>query len=332
VVVAHDVDAGEFVCQIPYFPPYEQPADFTPDECRRLVLAAVGGDVSPSDITVLSVKQWRMAGGTTDTYSTGRVHLVGDACHQFPPSGAFGMNTGIQDARNLAWKLAWAVCGTADVDAASLLDSYNVERRPVALDTLATSMANYQAVLDTGALLGADARHLDAVLGVASGRAASLLPAAARSTLVKNALKVGRAQFGLLNTGNAVGRTRLRRLGEALHRGRGLQLLFPAHDLGQVYKSTLVDTLPESHQHKGGHEAVATIRRGARLPHRAVCRQPGAMDDALTQTSTIDLVATLRVPELLLFVWGTPDQTFLDAVPVRSLDPSYASGGVVYSG
>ena len=66
----------------------------------------------------------RIAGG----YGSGRVFIAGDAAHIHPPTGAQGMNTGIQDAHNLAWKIALAVSGDA---AAGLLDSYDAERRPV---------------------------------------------------------------------------------------------------------------------------------------------------------------------------------------------------------
>lgn len=61
-------------------------------------------------------------------YSAGRVFLCGDAAHIHPPTGAQGMNTGIQDAYNLGWKLALAVDGLAAPD---LLESYHAERQPV---------------------------------------------------------------------------------------------------------------------------------------------------------------------------------------------------------
>ena len=61
-------------------------------------------------------------------YGHGRVFIAGDAAHIHPPTGGQGMNTGIQDAHNLAWKLALAVRGDA---AGGLLDSYDAERRPV---------------------------------------------------------------------------------------------------------------------------------------------------------------------------------------------------------
>ncbi|MGW4295637.1 FAD-dependent monooxygenase [Micromonospora chersina] len=70
---------------------------------------------------------FRISHGIVDRYRDGRVFVVGDAAHLHPPAGGQGMNTGIQDAWNLAWKLGLAVRGLA---APGLLDSYETERRP----------------------------------------------------------------------------------------------------------------------------------------------------------------------------------------------------------
>ncbi|MEU2611042.1 FAD-dependent oxidoreductase [Micromonospora sp. NPDC007271] len=70
---------------------------------------------------------FRISHGIVDRYRDGRVFVAGDAAHLHPPAGGQGMNTGIQDAWNLAWKLALAVRGIA---APGLLDSYETERRP----------------------------------------------------------------------------------------------------------------------------------------------------------------------------------------------------------
>jgi FAD binding domain len=71
---------------------------------------------------------FRISHRLTDRYGDGRVFIAGDAAHIHPPTGAQGMNTGIQDGVNLAWKLALAVHGVA---ADGLLSSYEVERHPV---------------------------------------------------------------------------------------------------------------------------------------------------------------------------------------------------------
>ena len=71
---------------------------------------------------------FRISHRLVDRYSIGRVFVCGDAAHIHPPTGAQGMNTGIQDGYNLAWKLALALHGAA---APGLLDSYHAERHPV---------------------------------------------------------------------------------------------------------------------------------------------------------------------------------------------------------
>jgi hypothetical protein len=70
-----------------------------------------------------------MAAQTAERFRAGRVFLAGDAAHLIPPAGGYGMNTGIQDAHNLAWKLAGVLAGWAGP---SLLDTYEAERQPVA--------------------------------------------------------------------------------------------------------------------------------------------------------------------------------------------------------
>lgn len=96
------------------------------DELQKVVDGATGGGLILRDPSWLS--HFRLHHRQAAHYGTGRIFLAGDAAHIHSPVGAQGMNTGIQDAWNLAWKLALVVRGTA-VD--SLLDSYEAERWPV---------------------------------------------------------------------------------------------------------------------------------------------------------------------------------------------------------
>jgi pentachlorophenol monooxygenase len=87
--------------------------------------------LSPEPTTARNLRWssvFRISHRIVDRYSDGRAFVAGDAAHIHPPTGAQGMNTGIQDAHNLAWKLALAVAGKASPH---LLDSYDAERRPV---------------------------------------------------------------------------------------------------------------------------------------------------------------------------------------------------------
>ena len=87
---------------------------------------------------------WRANVRLVDRYREGRVFLAGDAAHIHSPAGGQGMNTGIQDARNLGWKLAAVANGAKSV----LLDSYEAERRPVAAGVLALSNARLKQAIE----------------------------------------------------------------------------------------------------------------------------------------------------------------------------------------
>ncbi|WP_327141777.1 FAD-dependent monooxygenase [Nocardia sp. NBC_01327] len=80
------------------------------------------------EIEILSVMPWEPGMFVADTYRRGHIFLAGDAAHVMPPFAAAGANTGIEDAHNLAWKLAHVLHGSADP---ALLDTYQSERHPV---------------------------------------------------------------------------------------------------------------------------------------------------------------------------------------------------------
>ncbi|MBC7799087.1 MAG: FAD-dependent monooxygenase [Gemmatimonadaceae bacterium] len=108
-------------------------------EIQTAFSLAAGMDVTLSD--PVWTTRYRVHHRGVDTYSKGRVFLAGDAAHIHSPAGGQGMNTGLQDAANLAWKLA-AVLRGAD---RGLLDSYDAERRPVGQQVVATSDKMFSA-------------------------------------------------------------------------------------------------------------------------------------------------------------------------------------------
>jgi 2-polyprenyl-6-methoxyphenol hydroxylase-like FAD-dependent oxidoreductase len=101
-------------------------SDLTPERALELVRTAIG--VPDMPVTVDDVAHWEATADVADRYQVGRIFLAGDAVHALPPNGGFGGNTGMQDAHNLAWKLAMAVRGVAGE---ALLATYDAERRPI---------------------------------------------------------------------------------------------------------------------------------------------------------------------------------------------------------
>ncbi len=123
--------------------------DFSRQDATRIINKAIGDlDV---DVQLDALSTWNMSAQVANTYRAGHVLLAGDACHRFPPTGGLGMNTGIQDAHNLVWKLDAVISGKAQP---ALLDSYEAERRPIAQRNTDQSVKNLMKMADIDAALG----------------------------------------------------------------------------------------------------------------------------------------------------------------------------------
>jgi len=112
--------------------------DLTNERCLELLHAGLGTSEVP--LTIENVMQWDATADAAERFQQGRIFLVGDAAHVMPPSGGFGGNTGVQDAHNLAWKLALVLKGAAGP---ALLATYDPERRPAAAFTVEQAYSRY---------------------------------------------------------------------------------------------------------------------------------------------------------------------------------------------
>lgn len=97
----------------------------TEQRALELVQMALGTDRIP--VKIENIMHWEASAETAEKFQHGRVFLAGDAAHVMPPNGGFGGNTGVQDAHNLAWKLALVLKGLAGP---GLLSTYEAERLP----------------------------------------------------------------------------------------------------------------------------------------------------------------------------------------------------------
>jgi 2-polyprenyl-6-methoxyphenol hydroxylase-like FAD-dependent oxidoreductase len=138
-----------------YDPVAQSASDFDDATCRAFIEKALGQPAF--DLVIKNVSPWTMNAQVANRYREGRVFLMGDAAHRFPPTGGLGLNTGAGDAQNLSWKLAMVLNGKAD---ATLLESYQGERQRVARINSEQSLLNSAKLLDLyGALYGADPAH-----------------------------------------------------------------------------------------------------------------------------------------------------------------------------
>ena len=207
-------------------------------------------DLSPD---IIGIGHWTVEGVLVDRYRWGRVLLGGDAAHRHPPTTGLGLNSAIQDAHNLAWKLAAVLKGHAHD---SLLDSYEAERRPVAAANVQWALMTFQ-----------NHQLTDAGIGLVRGNA-----------------ELSRANFQRYFADNAEGRTRRARLAQIMEVQR---MEWQAHDieLGYHYDvgAVVPDGTPTPERDPLGQTYVPTTRPGHRLPHAWLERDG-------KQLSTLDLV------------------------------------------
>lgn len=217
----------------------------------------IGDNTIP--IKLLSTSLWSNNHMYATSYSRGRVHCMGDACHRHPPSNGLGSNTSIQDAYNLAWKLALVLGGQA---APSLLDSYDAERAPIGkqiVNRANQSIAEFGPIFDAlGLLDSTDPRQMLANMEI---RKESTPRGAAAREKLRKAIELKNYEF------NAHG-----------------------VELGQRYRSSAVvsDGMPEpAYERDPELYYHATTWPGARLPH---CW----LEHAGKKVSTLDLAGKGR--------------------------------------
>jgi 2,4-dichlorophenol 6-monooxygenase len=252
--------------------------DFSPEEVKRKVRVLVGDP--DLEIKIDSTSVWYVNQAHAPVYSSGRVFCGGDAVHRHPPSSGLGSNTCMQDAFNLAWKLAFVVKGHAGEH---LLDSYTLERAPVGAQIV--KRAN-QSRLDYAPLNRAF-RNSDAPDPLAAGLAELTDPGpagAARRAALAEALKLKNREF------NAQGvELNQRCVSEAV--------IPEADSTEEVWKRD-----PVLH-------VQPTTRPGAKLPHAWLVGKDGR------RVSTLDLVGKGKVS----LVTGIAGQAWEDAAKEMDL-------------
>lgn len=128
--------------------------DISESSIREKIVALIGDPNVEIDVGRTSI--WYVNQAYATEYSKGRVFCGGDAVHRHPPSSGLGMNTCVQDAFNLAWKLAYVIKGHAGTD---LLNSYSLERAPVGKQVVQRanqSRLDYKALHECFRIPGAD--------------------------------------------------------------------------------------------------------------------------------------------------------------------------------
>jgi 2,4-dichlorophenol 6-monooxygenase len=222
---------------------------------------------------IIRMNNWQVQGVLARSFREGRVFLVGDAAHKHPPTTGLGLNTAIQDAHNLAWKLAYVINGDASP---TLLDTYEAERRPVASRNVNWAMLTFQNHL-----------VIDAGIG--------LIPGAP--------VHVNREAFRILFSDTKEGITRRHRLNEVIQTQR---TEFQAHDLEIGFHYNSAALAPDGTEPPPfspmGDVYTPTTRPGHRLPHCWLARDGEFF-------STLDLVGRGR----FVVLCSTAGQAWVEA-------------------
>jgi putative polyketide hydroxylase len=128
-----------WMCQIQLGPEEDPRLRWAPERVINRIRDMIGPQGHDLDIELHSAATYTISALIAERLRDGRVLLVGDAAHKIPPFGSFGMNTGVQTAHNLAWKLAAVLSGAAPF---ALLDTFDLERREVALRVCTVGRVN----------------------------------------------------------------------------------------------------------------------------------------------------------------------------------------------
>ena len=277
MVVCHSL--GDYIIQIPFFPPYQTlQDDFSDERLETIVQAIFGKRVGgKQQYTIQSAKAWTMSSMIAERYyddddDDEQVVLVGDAAHVFPPAGGFGMNTGLQDVHNLAWKLAYFYHCSDDEKTSlqTILQSYENDRRPIAQENAALSVRNYQRLLQVTSSCYLNEKHPNLLVKILDQ---SPLPMAAKQTLFRSLFQAALRPLSWLggSQSNSIYATHIRNnIRQVLRTGAGLPLLFPRFELGFQYgkaQSSQSEKKQKHHWRKDTLPVAPEIAIGKLLPH-----------------------------------------------------------------
>src|SRR3954454_21386989 len=168
----------------------QPPPDVDDEMATRIVHELVGDDTVA--VTIRSTSLWGNNKMYATRYRTGRVFCMGDACHRHPPSNGLGSNTSIQDAYNLAWKLAYVLRGTAGE---GLLDSYDAERSPIGKQIVLRANKSIEEFGPIFAALGVDGGDPELMQQHIAARADNTPQAAGQRAALREALELKDYEF-----------------------------------------------------------------------------------------------------------------------------------------
>ncbi|QVI27128.1 FAD-dependent monooxygenase [Mycolicibacterium neoaurum] len=265
VMIAHADD--DYVLMTPYLHAAQQIAS----DSRRYWNRILPEVIASTGYEIRSTGTWTMTKQIADRFRRGPLLLIGDAAHRFPHTGGFGLNSGVQDAHNLAWKLA-AILDHGAPEA--LLDTYEIERRPVVTRFAEQSTHNHFQLDEVTAELGITNRSLHRATELIGKLRLDRVPAAAIAWTADALTTAQTSRTRRLLRHGAGGRRLRQQMADAIP-GQEEHFVASGLEFGYSYASSLIDTA-EGHCPDGDVGLYhPTTHPGARLPHRRILRTDG---------------------------------------------------------
>ncbi len=284
---------GDFILMTGYLPKFQSRESMDEGWWLPRIRAAIGTD---APVLIKSRGVWTMTSQIAERYRKDRIFLVGDAAHRFPPTGGYGLNTGVGDAQNLAWKLAAVVSGEATD---TLLGTYEQERKPVAMRNAEQSVHNHRKMDLVSRHIGVRGEDLNRLGRLLFDWPLSALPHAWRARFAKWTMVSGVRRAGrLLNPASKGFAERLAWI-QADIAQQGEHFSAPGIEFGSTYDDGLVAREPGqrvSDDTSAGHYEPSTLP-GGRIPLAAIADKE-ATTHSILKTDRLSLLVDPRDQEL----------------------------------
>ena len=256
--IAHHIEK-RWVYMLPIYLAYEKKETFTKAFFENRIKKALGN--KNLDIEIKSISYWRMSAQIAQIFRKNRVLLVGDAAHCFPPTGGLGMNTGIADAHNIAWKLEAVIQGLAEE---KLLDTYEQERKPIAEQNTEESLFNYHKILEVIEAFGLERDGLEQLAKFKNTVPANWLPHNWLDKIIAFGAKMVREKMDKFHTNPALKDKVLTTISDQVAHFDRIGL-----DIGYVYEQGAI--IPDGTDlivlDDKVTQYIPSARPGARFPH-----------------------------------------------------------------
>lgn len=266
VMIAHADD--DYVLMTPYLHATQLIARDSHRYWDRVLPRVIGS----TPYRIRSTGTWTMTSQLADRFRHGRLLLIGDAAHRFPHTGGFGLNSGVQDAHNLAWKLA-AILRSGASD--SLLDTYETERRPVVARFAEQSTNNHFTLDEVTEPLGITNRSLHQATELAGKLRLNKVPDGVVAAVADALTYAQTSRTKALLRRGARGRRLRRHIADAVP-GQEEHFVASGLEFGYSYASSLIDASEGCCPDSDVAFYQPTTHPGARLPHAHITTDDGS--------------------------------------------------------